>query len=162
MILQLKLTILKLSMTSVQLIFLFAVCFHGLKCLTILYILIQDSTGNNIQHPCYPVGFNMTVTEEFIFGSECTKELRSAGYSPQRNMTIIGAGDAAECRKAVRRIFDLNSCDSQNCSFNGVYQPPVSGQFMVGLQCHIVSKYQCIGSQSQSSLFIAQCQITSG
>ncbi|XP_041963452.1 ectonucleoside triphosphate diphosphohydrolase 3 isoform X2 [Alosa sapidissima] len=99
---------------------------------TVLAKFVQGSTDlNNVQNPCYPVGFNITMTEEFIFGSECTKDLRISNYSPERNITIFGGGDAAECRNAVRQIFNLSSCDgSQNCSFNGVYQPPVSGQFM--------------------------------
>ncbi|XP_012684150.2 ectonucleoside triphosphate diphosphohydrolase 3 [Clupea harengus] len=98
---------------------------------TVLAKLVQGSTDpNNVQNPCYPLGFNITMREDFIFGSECTRKLRVADYNPERNITIFGGGDAAECRKAVRHIFDLSSCHgSQNCSFNGVYQPPVSGKF---------------------------------
>ncbi|XP_063054425.1 ectonucleoside triphosphate diphosphohydrolase 3 [Engraulis encrasicolus] len=100
--------------------------------ITVLAKLVQSSADSlNVVHPCYPAGFNTTMTEEFIFGSECTRDLRLVGYSPKRNITISGGGDVIECRKAVRSIFDFASCGGfQNCSFNGVDQPPVSGEFM--------------------------------
>lgn len=99
---------------------------------TVLAKLVQVSTDpTRILNPCYPIGFNITMTDEVLFSSECTKDLRPASYNTGYDITIIGGGDAAECRRAVRKIFDFDSCfGSQNCTFNRIHMPPVSGEFM--------------------------------
>lgn len=46
---------------------------------------------------------------------------------------MVGAADSDKCRSVVESIFDFKTCSSPQCSFNGVEQPPVTGDFMVRL-----------------------------
>ncbi|KAK1795128.1 hypothetical protein P4O66_010308 [Electrophorus voltai] len=91
----------------------------------------KSSNWSHINHPCYPAGYNITMKASDVFGSECTKSQAPAQNGPERNITFVGQSDPAMCKRLVRRIFDLNSCHGkENCSFEGVYQPPVTGDFM--------------------------------
>ncbi|NWH47367.1 ENTP8 diphosphohydrolase, partial [Fregata magnificens] len=61
-------------------------------------------------------------------GSE-TKQ--SENYLGIGNVTLEGRGNASACLAAVKKLFNFSACGQrQDCTFDGVYQPPVSGQFI--------------------------------
>ncbi|XP_016088227.1 ectonucleoside triphosphate diphosphohydrolase 3-like [Sinocyclocheilus grahami] len=85
----------------------------------------------SLKHPCYPSGYNISMLAEEVFGSECTKNDLPTKYSPKRYITFFGQSNPEHCKFLLRSIFDLTSCQgTENCSFDGVYQPPLSGDFM--------------------------------
>ncbi|XP_028837039.1 ectonucleoside triphosphate diphosphohydrolase 3 [Denticeps clupeoides] len=93
----------------------------------VLANLVQMSKDKrNVLNPCYPSGYNTTKRAKSIFGSNCTKN--PTNYDPEQIIALFGTGNVLRCREAVRSIFDLQS-SCENCSFNGVHQPPVSGKF---------------------------------
>ncbi|KAL7874368.1 hypothetical protein SRHO_G00053380 [Serrasalmus rhombeus] len=98
----------------------------------VLAWLVQKSSNRtHIKHPCYPAGYNISKPPSVIFDSECTKNDKPTPYYPQTNITFFGQSDPAGCKNLVKRIFDFDSCQGkENCSFEGVYQPPVTGDFM--------------------------------
>uniref|UniRef100_A0A8C9UYI5 Ectonucleoside triphosphate diphosphohydrolase 3 n=1 Tax=Scleropages formosus TaxID=113540 RepID=A0A8C9UYI5_SCLFO len=82
-----------------------------------------------VENPCYLQGYSITLSAEYIFGTPCNEKPKN--YNPKQEITFVGTGDPVLCRATVRTMFDLTSCQGlSNCSFNGVYQPPVSGSFM--------------------------------
>lgn len=44
---------------------------------------------------------------------------------------MLGTGDSDKCMSIVKSLFDFRSCNSTQCSLDGVEQPPVTGDFMV-------------------------------
>lgn len=88
-----------------------------------------SSDPSNITNPCYPGGFNTTIMASAIYDTPCTKKPQN--YSPNQTLFMVGSGNSDICETLVKSIFDFNSCSSPQCSFNGVEQPPVSGDFMV-------------------------------
>uniref|UniRef100_A0A8C1SFL6 Ectonucleoside triphosphate diphosphohydrolase 3 n=1 Tax=Cyprinus carpio TaxID=7962 RepID=A0A8C1SFL6_CYPCA len=98
----------------------------------VLAKLLKESTNwANVKQPCYPSGYNISMLVEDVFGSECTKNDLPTNYSPKQNITFYGQSNPEQCKVLVRSIFDLTSCQgAENCSFNGVYQPLLSGDFM--------------------------------
>lgn len=67
-----------------------------------------------------------------LYGSLCTAFLRPESYTPSQPVHVIGTGDPVLCREAVSTLFDFKSCgDREDCSFNGIYQPKVKGNFVV-------------------------------
>uniref|UniRef100_W5JXU8 Ectonucleoside triphosphate diphosphohydrolase 3 n=1 Tax=Astyanax mexicanus TaxID=7994 RepID=W5JXU8_ASTMX len=98
----------------------------------VLAELVKSSTDwSRVNHPCYPADYSITMAASEIFDSECTKKSTPASYSPAKNITFFGGSDPVRCKDLVKRIFDFKSCQGkENCSFEGVYQPPVSGEFM--------------------------------
>ncbi|NWI55803.1 ENTP8 diphosphohydrolase, partial [Calyptomena viridis] len=93
----------------------------------LLAALHQDSQTAEISHPCYPRGYQENVTVAELYDSPCVRAPSTA--SPALVLTVTGTGDPAGCSTAVQKLFNF-SCGAQGpCGFNGVYQPPVRGQF---------------------------------
>ena len=50
------------------------------------------------------------------------------------NYTFIGSANETECKTAVDSLFNWTApCPIEPCTFNGVYQPQVYGQFYVSM-----------------------------
>lgn len=95
----------------------------------VLAKIVEDAADpSHIENPCYPEGFNVTTKASEIFDSECTKPKRS--YSPDQAFFMVGVPDSEKCKEVVKSVFDFTTCSHQQCSFNGVEQPPVIGEFM--------------------------------
>ncbi|XP_047218121.1 ectonucleoside triphosphate diphosphohydrolase 3 isoform X2 [Girardinichthys multiradiatus] len=89
--------------------------------------LIKGSSGY-IVNPCYPKGFNTTIKASAIYDTECT--IKPKNYNPDQEFYMFGSSDSKKCGELVKSIFDFDNCSSKQCSFNGVEQPPVTGEFM--------------------------------
>ncbi|XP_032806767.1 ectonucleoside triphosphate diphosphohydrolase 8-like [Petromyzon marinus] len=121
----------------------YAVYTHSFLCygrdqasLALLRTVIEAARGNDtVLNPCYNAGYSRSVRLADVYGGSCTRAPYPGGgtWVPAANttVTLVGTGDAAQCLQAVRRIFNFSACDNNpECSFNGVYQPPVEGGFM--------------------------------
>uniref|UniRef100_A0A668AT33 Ectonucleoside triphosphate diphosphohydrolase 3 n=1 Tax=Myripristis murdjan TaxID=586833 RepID=A0A668AT33_9TELE len=96
---------------------------------------IQDKQSQNrtyVYNPCYAEGYNTTTKASVIYNSQCTQ--KPEDYNPDQDIVMVGDPDADKCVRIVRSLFDFKNCSSASCSFNGVEQPPVTGDFMV--TCH--------------------------
>ncbi|XP_059195611.1 ectonucleoside triphosphate diphosphohydrolase 3 [Centropristis striata] len=94
----------------------------------VLDMIIKESNTSPIPNPCYPEGYNTTLVASSIYDTECTK--KPIGYDPNKQLFLEGTGDGAKCGSIVRSIFDFKTCHSSQCSFDGVEQPPIAGDFM--------------------------------
>ncbi|XP_062254448.1 ectonucleoside triphosphate diphosphohydrolase 3 [Platichthys flesus] len=91
--------------------------------------IVQESRDPAyIRNPCYPEGFNITVKASSIYETQCIE--KPANYNPDQDLFMVGAPNSDKCGSLVKSIFDFKTCSSANCSFNGVEQPPVTGEFM--------------------------------
>ncbi|XP_019946784.1 ectonucleoside triphosphate diphosphohydrolase 3 [Paralichthys olivaceus] len=91
--------------------------------------IVQESRDPAyILNPCYPEGFNITLKASSIYNTECTQ--KPANYNPDQDLFMVGAPDSDKCSSIVKSIFDFKTCSSAHCSFNGVEQAPVTGEFM--------------------------------
>uniref|UniRef100_A0A8C3JCC7 Ectonucleoside triphosphate diphosphohydrolase 8 n=1 Tax=Calidris pygmaea TaxID=425635 RepID=A0A8C3JCC7_9CHAR len=84
-------------------------------------------TPQQISHPCYPKGYQENVTTADLYNSPCVHAPSTA--SPAQVLTVTGTGEPAACRTAIQRLFNSSCGANRTCGFNGVYQPPVRGQF---------------------------------
>ncbi|NXJ70835.1 ENTP8 diphosphohydrolase, partial [Rostratula benghalensis] len=90
--------------------------------------LHKDSPSpQQISHPCYPRGYQENVTTADLYNSPCVRAPSRA--KPAQVLTVTGTGDPAACSTAVRKLFNSSCGVHRTCGFNGVYQPPVRGQF---------------------------------
>ncbi|KFR03208.1 Ectonucleoside triphosphate diphosphohydrolase 8, partial [Opisthocomus hoazin] len=63
--------------------------------------------------------------------SACTNQSDPRLTLDDRNVTLEGRGNATACLAAIKKLFNFSACgQSQDCTFDGIYQPPVSGKFM--------------------------------
>ncbi|XP_071981462.1 ectonucleoside triphosphate diphosphohydrolase 8-like [Engystomops pustulosus] len=87
----------------------------------------QDLT-NPVSIPCYPKDYEETLTLQSLYNSPCT--VKSAPPSLTQSFKVIGTGDATQCYQLLKTIFNFTACSGKDqCSFDGVYQPPVVGNF---------------------------------
>lgn len=91
---------------------------------------LQSSRALRVRHPCYHSGYWDTLSPAPLFASPCVQ-----GPAPPdltQNLTVEGMGNPGACVSAIRNLFNFSSCEGRgDCAFNGVYQPPVQGQFYV-------------------------------
>lgn len=96
-------------------------------------VSLQASLNAEISHPCYPQGYQENLTVAELYDSPCVHAPSSV--RPDLVLRVMGTGDPAACGTAVQSLFNF-SCGAQwPCGFNGVYQPPVRGQFFVSSLC---------------------------
>ncbi|KGL97473.1 Ectonucleoside triphosphate diphosphohydrolase 8, partial [Charadrius vociferus] len=80
-----------------------------------------------ISHPCYPKGYRESITTTDLYDSPCVRAPSTP--SPAQVLTVTGTGDPDACSSAIQKLFDFSCGGNRTCGFNGVYQPPVRGQF---------------------------------
>ncbi|MBN3272493.1 ENTP2 diphosphohydrolase, partial [Polyodon spathula] len=86
--------------------------------------------GKAVSHPCWPAGYSAQVMLASVYDSPCTAHERPSGYRSEDSVKVTGTGDWQQCHSVVSQIFDFQTCAHSKCSFNGVFQPNVSGNFM--------------------------------
>lgn len=92
----------------------------------------ESSSSTRVEHPCYPKDYNETISLSSFHTSPCTNASDPRLSPSDRNVTLEGRGNASRCLVAIRKLFNFSACgQSQDCTFDGVYQPPFSGQFFV-------------------------------
>lgn len=98
----------------------------------------QGVNNTNFSSPCGFHGNIMTETYSNVFEAPCAKRFSynfdwnqmNEMVDKDANYTFIGTANETECDKAVMSIFNFTApCPLNNCTFNGVYQPPVYGEF---------------------------------
>nr|XP_008122527.1 PREDICTED: ectonucleoside triphosphate diphosphohydrolase 8 [Anolis carolinensis] len=96
----------------------------------VIRVILNASSSDVIEHPCYPQGYNGTMNVSSLFGSACANNQTQAPGNVTQ-VLLLGTGNATLCRQAVRNIFNFSNCShSKSCGFNGVYQPRVNGKFL--------------------------------
>ncbi|XP_067456901.1 ectonucleoside triphosphate diphosphohydrolase 2-like [Thunnus thynnus] len=95
------------------------------------HLITTQSMKAQVFHPCYPQEFNRSIQlGKDVFDSPCTKKYRPAKFNPQMSVSVVGTGDYQSCLNNVTKMFSLDNCSYSKCSFDGVFQPNVSGNFM--------------------------------
>ncbi|XP_061666564.1 ectonucleoside triphosphate diphosphohydrolase 1 isoform X2 [Syngnathoides biaculeatus] len=80
-----------------------------------------------IKDPCFHPGYVAKKSYSDLYDSPCVSD-RKPGGAPE-SFQHTGIGNFQQCQDVVRALFNFSQCRSSRCSFNGVYQPPVEGQF---------------------------------
>uniref|UniRef100_A0A8D0EH89 Ectonucleoside triphosphate diphosphohydrolase 8 n=1 Tax=Strix occidentalis caurina TaxID=311401 RepID=A0A8D0EH89_STROC len=92
-------------------------------------IAVRGELG--VDHPCYPKDYNETISLSSFRTSPCTNQSDPRLILGDRNVTLEGRGNASGCLAAIKKLFNFSACGQrQDCTFDGVYQPPVRGQFI--------------------------------
>ncbi|GAB5580288.1 ectonucleoside triphosphate diphosphohydrolase 8 isoform X3 [Prionailurus iriomotensis] len=65
-----------------------------------------------------------------VYESPCTVAQRPQTLNSSTRVSLAGSSDPALCRGLILGLFNFSSCHFSRCSFNGIFQPPVAGNFM--------------------------------
>ncbi|XP_062324876.1 ectonucleoside triphosphate diphosphohydrolase 8 [Osmerus eperlanus] len=92
------------------------------------HLLEMSGLAKPVNHSCFPLGYNMTITMGNLYDSPCVA--KPTWFDPTAVVTFVGTSDSAQCLSYMRSIINLTACSfAPDCGFNGVYQPSVSGDF---------------------------------
>ncbi|XP_053337084.1 ectonucleoside triphosphate diphosphohydrolase 2-like [Clarias gariepinus] len=94
------------------------------------HLVQSQGTDGPITHPCYPAGHNVSQSLNSLFDSPCTAPNKPTPFNGDQQLQIIGSGNHQHCLGNMSQIFSFTSCSYSKCSFNGVFQPNVTGKFM--------------------------------
>ncbi|XP_010128894.1 PREDICTED: ectonucleoside triphosphate diphosphohydrolase 8-like [Chlamydotis macqueenii] len=104
-------------------------CYGQKQALKMLMASLHQGSppARQVSHPCYPRGYQENVTTAELYNSPCVPAPSTP--SPAQVLTVTGTGDPAACSTAIQKLFNFSCGANRTCGFNGVYQPPVRGQF---------------------------------
>lgn len=107
----------------------------------ILSVLQGQGYSLNVQNPCWPKNFNKSLTFGDVYESPCTASEKPPNYDPTKAFVMGGSADGEQCRTLVDNIFQFSNCPYTSCSFDKIFQPKVSGKFIVSdiNQHHLVT-----------------------
>ncbi|XP_076125286.1 ectonucleoside triphosphate diphosphohydrolase 8 [Alosa pseudoharengus] len=92
------------------------------------HLVSMSGSSTTIMHPCYHTGFNLTLTLGDLYDSPCVS--KPGNTDPDKSVTFSGMSDPNQCQSLIQKIVNISECAySPDCGFNGVYQPPVHGEF---------------------------------
>ncbi|XP_033614978.1 ectonucleoside triphosphate diphosphohydrolase 2 isoform X2 [Fukomys damarensis] len=96
----------------------------------VLQRMLASALQTHHSHPCWPQGYSTQVLLGNVYQSPCTQAQRPQAFNSSARVTVSGTGDPKLCRSLVSGLFNFSSCPFSQCSFNGVFQPPVAGSFV--------------------------------
>ncbi|CAB1460346.1 unnamed protein product [Pleuronectes platessa] len=95
------------------------------------HLIKTQGVKPQVVHPCYPQQFKMSIKLGMdVFDSPCTKSYKPDKFDPQMSVTVVGTGDYQSCQAAVMKMFSFDNCSYSKCSFDGIFQPSLKGNFM--------------------------------
>nr|XP_055055285.1 ectonucleoside triphosphate diphosphohydrolase 2 isoform X3 [Misgurnus anguillicaudatus] len=92
------------------------------------HLITTQGSDSSVVHPCYPAGYSDSIQLGSVFDSPCIN--RQTPYKPDENLKITGSGNFNQCRGNISQLFSFNNCSYSKCSFDGVFQPNITGNFM--------------------------------
>ncbi|XP_068020227.1 ectonucleoside triphosphate diphosphohydrolase 8 isoform X1 [Melanerpes formicivorus] len=104
-------------------------CYGQTQALKMLMATLHkgSSSPQQISHPCYPLGYQENLTVAQLYDSPCVQAPSTA--SPAESLSVRGTGQPAACSAAIQELFNFSCGANESCGFNGVYQPPLRGEF---------------------------------
>ncbi|XP_050967800.1 ectonucleoside triphosphate diphosphohydrolase 8 [Labeo rohita] len=105
-------------------------CYGQDQALRQLQVYLHKTAGSSsvISHPCYHVGYSLNLTLNDLYNSPCV--VKPSNFNPKATVLFSGTSNSSLCLSLMENIVNLTDCAySPDCGFNGVYQPPVNGEF---------------------------------
>ncbi|KAI8486470.1 Ectonucleoside triphosphate diphosphohydrolase 3 [Branchiostoma belcheri] len=105
-------------------------------------LVVASNYTSEVENPCAPSGYNHTLPASYLFEAPCSQgkqALLTWGSEvtfpdhldvAETNFTMVGSSSYAGCVAHVDKLYNFSEpCDYASCSFNGVYQPSLHGNF---------------------------------
>ncbi|XP_063261620.1 ectonucleoside triphosphate diphosphohydrolase 1 isoform X1 [Prinia subflava] len=88
---------------------------------------LQTVENSNLPDPCFHKGYERTINISDFFKNPCTSDKKK--QLPFSQLYIKGEGNYQKCRENIQKLFNKSNCPYSSCSFNGIYLPPLQGDF---------------------------------
>uniref|UniRef100_A0A8C0GSL6 Ectonucleoside triphosphate diphosphohydrolase 1 n=1 Tax=Chelonoidis abingdonii TaxID=106734 RepID=A0A8C0GSL6_CHEAB len=91
---------------------------------------LQASNGSLLD-PCFHPGYLRIMNISDLYTNPCIAN--GEQQLPFTQLHLQGNGDYQRCRMTIQKIFNTSHCPYSSCSFNGIFLPPLQGEFGVSL-----------------------------
>uniref|UniRef100_A0A8C8R4K7 Ectonucleoside triphosphate diphosphohydrolase 1 n=1 Tax=Pelusios castaneus TaxID=367368 RepID=A0A8C8R4K7_9SAUR len=88
---------------------------------------VQSTQNGSLLDPCFHQGYLRIMNVSELYTNPCTAE--GEQQLPFTQLQIRGNGDHQKCRMNIQKIFNNSHCPYSSCSFNGIFLPPIQGEF---------------------------------
>lgn len=109
-------------------------CYSKVKCNSLGWFYLQTVENSSLSDPCFHQGYQRTINISDLLKNPCTSAKEK--QFPFSQLYIQGEGDYQKCRRNILKLFNKTNCPYSSCSFNGIYLPPLQGDF--GVSLHIL------------------------
>ncbi|XP_069877407.1 ectonucleoside triphosphate diphosphohydrolase 1-like isoform X3 [Dipodomys merriami] len=110
---------------------------------------IQVSSSRTIRDPCFHSGYEKTMNVSEVYKSPCTNRLQK--MLPFDQFQIQGTGDYQKCQQSILELFNTSYCPYSSCAFNGIFLPPLQGNFGAFSAFYFVMDFLNLTSDKVSS-----------
>ncbi|KAM9702497.1 protein CC2D2B [Dama dama] len=114
-----------------------------------LALELQGASGI-VYEPCFHSGYlrkmKMSVFNE---GFCARRHVSNPSYYPLFDIEVRGTGNFQQCQQGIIQLFNSSYCPYSSCSFNGVFLPPLQGQFGAFSAFYYVMEFLNLTSQEQ-------------
>ncbi|XP_054854067.1 ectonucleoside triphosphate diphosphohydrolase 2 [Eublepharis macularius] len=93
-------------------------------------VLKAERYALRVENPCWPRDYKKNFAIESVYDSPCTSAEKPTNYFPMAYVNMTGSGDPDLCRQRVSSLFRFTDCTYTRCSFDGIFQPSVKGNFI--------------------------------
>ncbi|XP_063485262.1 ectonucleoside triphosphate diphosphohydrolase 1 isoform X19 [Symphalangus syndactylus] len=119
--------------------------------ITINYLLgkfSQVASNEILRDPCFHPGYKKVVNVSDLYKTPCTKRFEMT--LPFQQFEIQGIGNYQQCHQSVLELFNTSYCPYSQCAFNGIFLPPLHGDFGAFSAFYFVMKFLNLTSEKVS------------
>ncbi|XP_063566404.1 ectonucleoside triphosphate diphosphohydrolase 1 isoform X12 [Gorilla gorilla gorilla] len=119
--------------------------------ITINYLLgkfSQVSSNEILRDPCFHPGYKKVVNVSDLYKTPCTKRFEMT--LPFQQFEIQGIGNYQQCHQRILELFNTSYCPYSQCAFNGIFLPPLQGDFGAFSAFYFVMKFLNLTSEKVS------------
>ncbi|XP_045294320.1 ectonucleoside triphosphate diphosphohydrolase 1 isoform X6 [Leopardus geoffroyi] len=84
-------------------------------------------TNGILRDPCFHPGYEIVMNVSELYSGPCTKRFEMT--LPFDQFQIQGTGNYQQCHESILELFNTSYCPYSHCSFNGIFLPPLHGDF---------------------------------
>ncbi|KAM6183058.1 ectonucleoside triphosphate diphosphohydrolase 1 [Erethizon dorsatum] len=110
---------------------------------------VQVSSNGILKDPCFHLGYEKFMNVSELYKSPCTKRFEKT--LPFDQFQIQGTGNYQQCRQSILELFNTSYCPYSQCAFNGVFLPPLQGDFGAFSAFYFVMDFLNLTSKEVSS-----------
>ncbi|XP_075699214.1 ectonucleoside triphosphate diphosphohydrolase 1 [Rhinoderma darwinii] len=88
---------------------------------------IMNIQNVSLLDPCFNTGYTRNLNTSELYSSPCVSDRSTTAAPP--SIRIEGTGNYNLCKQKVQEIFNSSHCSYSRCSFNGIFQPVLQGEF---------------------------------
>ncbi|XP_015107007.1 ectonucleoside triphosphate diphosphohydrolase 1 isoform X3 [Vicugna pacos] len=85
------------------------------------------NTDGTISDPCFHPGYQRKMVLADLYESPCTRKFET--FLQFDEIIIQGTGNYQQCQQSILQLFNTSYCPYSHCAFDGIFLPPVQGDF---------------------------------